>query len=85
MGGGKRQAKLDLAAAFEKPVEVEDEMSSFDIISKPSVIEDDNLSFPNNNMFWTPVSESKMESNAFPNLKLPISGNDKFEFPTINN
>ena len=68
-----------------KPVEVEDEMSSFDIISKPNVIEDDNLSFPNNNMFWTPVSESKMESNAFPNLKLPISGNDKFEFPTINN
>ena len=68
-----------------KPLEVAEEMSSFDIVSKPNVIEDDNLSFPNNNMFWTPVSESKMESNAFPNLKLPISGNDKFEFPTINN
>lgn len=68
-----------------KPLEVAEEFDSFDIVSKPNVIEDNNLNFPDNNMFWTPVSESKLETNAFPNLNLPISGNDKFEFPSINN
>ena len=42
-----------------------------------------------NNMFWMPVSDSKLETKSFPTMNIPvnnnISGNNEFIFPTINN
>lgn len=41
------------------------------------------------NMFWVPVSEEKVDSNAFVNLNIPVNNNlnknSEFVFPTINN
>lgn len=39
-----------------------------------------------NNMFWMPVSGSKIENSSFPNLNISASnGNNDFIFPSINN
>lgn len=44
-----------------------------------------------NNMFWVPVSDAKLENNAFPSFNIPIEESkpqselEKFVFPTINN
>lgn len=70
--------------AFEesKTVEEKDEINSFDIFNNPV---DSNI---NDNLFWVPVSDSKLETKSFPNLNIPINnfdGNDNFGFPTINN
>lgn len=41
------------------------------------------------NSFWVPVSDSKLETNAFPSINIPISNNinqnDNFGFPDLNN
>lgn len=44
----------------------------------------------NNNSFWIPVSESKLETDQFPSINVPIQNNftnqtDNFGFPSINN
>ena len=45
----------------------------------------------NNNSFWIPVSDSKLEPSEFPNINIPISndnlvnGEDNFGFPEVNN
>lgn len=44
----------------------------------------------NNNSFWIPVSDEKMETSSFPNINIPIndglsSSNDNFGFPELNN
>ena len=41
-----------------------------------------------NNMFWVPVSDTKMETNKFPSMNIPANNNlnnSGFVFPTINN
>ena len=67
---------------FEEPKN-EEEINSFDIFTNP--IESNN----NDNLFWIPVSDSKLETKAYPNLNIPINnnlnGNDNFGFPTIKN
>ncbi len=62
-----------------KPVEVTPEINNINITSKPE---------ETGNMFWVPVSESKMDTNSFPNLNIPVNNlnkNSEFVFPTIDN
>lgn len=63
-----------------------EQISDINITSIPI---DENNSSINNNLFWVPVTDSKMETNDFPNINIPInndsSGNSNFSFPTINN
>lgn len=76
---------------MEKPNSLDnfEEIGSFDISSKPEDSNDMDMNAEANNMFWTPISESKIEVNSFPNLNIPINngfnGNDNFQFPSINN
>jgi len=70
---------------FDVPSEaIHEEINNIDIVNEP---QDNNSN--NSNMFWIPVSESKMEPTAFPNLNVPINNNinkgNEFVFPTINN
>lgn len=68
---------------------------SFDLPkSEESVSEIDNINIvsapkeASDNMFWVPVSESKIDNNSFPSLKLPnsnINKNNEFVFPNIDN
>lgn len=72
--------------SFEEPTKIEDndEINNFDIFNN-SV---DSSNTNNDNLFWVPVSDSKLETKDFPNLNIPINnfnGNDNFGFPTINN
>lgn len=52
---------------------------------------DDNfLNNGDGNMFWVPISDTKLETNKFPNINIPIgnnfaSGNDNFGFPNLKN
>lgn len=65
---------------FEKPKQIE-EINEFNMFNNPV---DNNI---NDNLFWVPVSDSKLETKDFPNLNIPINnfnGNDNFGFPTIN-
>lgn len=44
----------------------------------------------NNNLFWTPVSEDKLDTDKFPSINIPVQNNftdvvDNFGFPDINN
>lgn len=43
----------------------------------------------NNNAFWIPVSDEKLETNVFPSINIPINNNlsssNDFGFPDINN
>lgn len=70
-----------ISPVFEESKQGEDvkEIDSIDIVSKP----DEN----SDNLFWIPVSESKLESSSFPSLNLPnknINKNSEFVFPNIN-
>lgn len=71
---------------FEKPKNIDDnvELNNFDIFSKPI----ENTNNNSNDMFWVPVSDSKLETKDFPNINIPMSnnfnGNDNFGFPTID-
>lgn len=43
----------------------------------------------NGNMFWVPVSDGKLENNAFPDINIPVgnnfvNGTDNFGFPDLN-
>ena len=62
-------------------VEDKKEEVSIDIVTKP---EEKNK----NDMFWIPVSESKLETKDFPNINIPLAssvkGSNDFSFPTIN-
>ena len=64
----------------------QEEISNIDIISKLND-NSDISSNSNDNMFWIPVSDSKLETKDFPNINIPINNkeNNNFEFPTINN
>lgn len=59
------------------------ELSSIDITSN------NESSISNNNPFWIPVSDEKLETSSFPNINIPIannlSSNDNFGFPDLNN
>lgn len=59
------------------------ELSSIDITSN------NESSVYNNNPFWIPVSDEKLETSSFPNISIPIannlSSNDNFGFPDLNN
>lgn len=73
----------DMFSINNTPITEQNEMvNSIDITSEP---EEQNK----NDMFWIPVSESKLDTKDFPNLNIPISssptGNDNFIFPTFNN
>lgn len=60
-------------------IEETNEMNNINITSEPEKTD---------NMFWVPVSESKMDSNSFPNLNIPVNNpnkNNEFVFPTIDN
>lgn len=51
--------------------------------------EDTNKSSSNDSTFWIPVSDSKLESDQFPSINVPIQSNfsserDNFGFPSIN-
>lgn len=72
-----------------KPINEIPDVGNFDISSTPIFDNDINMNAEANNLFWTPVSESNMETNAFPNLNIPVNnnfgGNGSFEFPSLNN
>lgn len=55
---------------------------------KPKM-ENDSINNNDNNSFWIPVSDEKMETSSFPNINIPIneelSNNDNFGFPELNN
>lgn len=64
---------------FEETKQIE-EINNFDIFNNSEDINS------NDNLFWVPVSDSKLETKDFPNLNIPINsfgGNDNFSFPTI--
>ena len=65
----------------EKPIE---EINSIDIFSKPEEIKN------TNDMFWTPVSDSKLETKDFPDLNISFNNynnnnSNNFMFPDMNN
>ena len=40
----------------------------------------------NNNAFWTPVSDDKLDTNEFPNINIPITDLDNnINFPVSEN
>lgn len=52
--------------------------------------DDNSLNNGDGNMFWVPISDTKLETNKFPNINIPIgnnfaSGNDNFGFPNLKN
>lgn len=65
---------------IETLVEPDLEINNIDIVGEPQ---------DNNNAFWIPVSESKMDSKDLTNLNIPVTNNfnknSEFVFPTINN
>lgn len=65
--------------------------NNIDISSKESKLQDSKKedSSINNNMFWMPVSDSKLENNFFPNINSNVGNNsvnknDNFGFPDLN-
>lgn len=82
---------------WKEPVseEKEETIPKWDMpeIKQEEIAEMPKLEYPkieNNNSFWTPVDNSKLETNDFPSINIPISGNftsekDNFGFPDINN
>ena len=64
---------------IETLVEPDLEINNIDIVGEPQ----------DNNAFWIPVSESKMDSKDLTNLNIPVTNNfnknSEFVFPTINN
>lgn len=65
--------------------------NNIDISSKESKLPDlkKEDSSINNNMFWMPVSDSKLENNTFPNININVGNNsvnknDNFGFPDLN-
>lgn len=64
---------------MEEVTSTMEEINNINITSKPEEV---------NNMFWVPVSESKMDTNSFPSLNIPVNNlnkNSEFVFPTIDN
>lgn len=60
--------------------EEKEEVPSLDITPE-------NNNMNNENSFWKPVSNDKLESSSFPNINIPISGlssDDNFGFPDLN-
>lgn len=82
----------NIPTAIEKPKEEEKIVSAVPLWEdiKPKLENDipDNSS-TNNNAFWVPVSDEKIETSSFPNINIPIneelSDNDNFGFPELNN
>ena len=70
-----------IVPSFETPV-VSENNSEIDMVNIISKSDEDN------NMFWIPVSDEKVESSSFPSLNLPINDkvnkNSEFVFPNIN-
>lgn len=65
--------------------------NNIDISSKESKLQDSKKedSSINNNMFWMPVSDSKLDNNFFPNINSNVGNNsvnknDNFGFPDLN-
>lgn len=65
--------------------------NNIDISSKETKLQDskEEDSSINNNMFWMPVSDSKLENNFFPNINSNVGNNsvnknDNFGFPDLN-
>lgn len=65
--------------------------NNIDISSKETKLQDSKKedSSINNNMFWMPVSDSKLENNFFPNINSNVGNNsvnknDNFGFPDLN-
>ena len=65
--------------------------NNIDISSKETKLQDlkKEDSSINNNMFWMPVSDSKLENNFFPNINSNVGNNsvnknDNFGFPDLN-
>lgn len=80
----ENNSNLDLPIWNEANIPLSNEESKIDITT--SNIEPQN----NNNSFWIPVSESKLETDQFPSINVPIQNNytnqtDNFGFPSINN
>ena len=66
--------------------------NNIDISSKETKLQDlkKEDSSINNNMFWMPVSDSKLENNFFPNINSNVGNNsvnknDNFGFPNLKN
>ena len=57
----------------------------------PELNNDNSNEEVNNNSFWVPVSDSKLETSAFPNIEIPITNDnlntdvDNFGFPEVDN
>lgn len=72
------------------PVLSEEKDLSSDVNTIDNVTNDNNAS-NSNNSFWTPVSDSKIETSEFPNINIPVLNNnlnvgeDNFGFPEVNN
>lgn len=83
----------NIPTAIEKPKEEEKIVSAVPLWEdiKPKLENDtpDNSNTNNNNAFWVPVSDEKIETSSFPNINIPIneelSDNDNFGFPELNN
>lgn len=65
--------------------------NNIDMSSKETKLSDLKEEVPSidNNMFWVPVSDSKLENNAFPNINIgssnnSVNKNDNFGFPDLN-
>lgn len=65
--------------------------NNIDISSKETKLQDSKKedSSINNNMFWMPVSDSKLDNNFFPNINSNVGNNsvnknDNFGFPDLN-
>jgi len=64
------------------------EKSFIDLLIKDEEINKINLE-NTNNMFWIPVSDSKLETKDFPNINIPINNKnfsntkDNFGFPDL--
>ena len=65
--------------------------NNIDISSKETKLQDskEEDSSINNNMFWMPVSDSKLDNNFFPNINSNVGNNsvnknDNFGFPDLN-
>lgn len=72
--------------SFEEPTktEIRDEINNFNIFNNSVDSSNNN----NDNLFWVPVSDSKLETKDFPNLNIPFNnfnGNNNFGFPIISN
>ena len=81
----------DIKPVFTSNVEVKNNLDNNLVEINTNKQENNEVSSSSNNSntFWIPVSDSKLESDQFPSINIPVQGNfssdnDNFGFPSIN-